>query len=152
MKRIYIAGPMAGVKDHNRPEFDEHAKRLRALGWVVENPVDIGDRFGTPEEIDADTILFRRLVAFEIETLKTCDALFLLAGWEFSAGTRAEIAAAIAANLLIYVQKVYGVLPRPDDPPPTHLAEKTDAIRFEIDTYNRAIAAANHGNIDRLTN
>jgi hypothetical protein len=142
MKRIYIAGPMCGVKDFNRAAFTEHAARLRALGWAVENPVEIGGRFGTLEEIDADTILLRRLVAFEIETLKTCDALFLLAGWEFSAGTRAEIAAAIAANLPIYVQKVYGALPNPDDPPPTHLAEKTSVIHFEINTYNRAIAAA----------
>lgn len=140
MKRIYIAGPISGVKDHNRQSFDEHAQRLRALGWAVENPAEIGDRFGTPEEIDAEPLLLRRLVAFEIETLKTCDALFLLAGWEFSAGTRAEIAAAIAADLPIYVQKVSGILPAPDDPPPTHLAEKTGVIRFEIDAYNRAIS------------
>jgi hypothetical protein len=143
MKRIYIAGPMRGVEDFNRTAFTEHAARLRALGWAVENPVEIGGRFGTVEELAGDTSLLRRLMAFEIETLKTCDALFLLAGWEFSVGTRAEIAAAIAANLPIYIQKVYGCLPAPDDPPPTHLAEKTGAIRFEIDTYNRAIAAAN---------
>lgn len=133
---------MRGVEDFNRAAFTEHAARLRALGWAVENPVEIGGRFGTDVELAGDTSLLRRLMAFEIETLKTCDALFLLAGWEFSAGTRAEIAAAIAAGLPIYVQKVHGALPHPDDPPPTHLAEKTGVIRFEINTYNRAIAAA----------
>ncbi len=143
MKRIYIAGPMRGVEDFNRAAFTEHAAKLRALGWAVENPVEIGGRFGADEELAGDTSLLRRLMAFEIETLKTCDALFLLAGWEFSAGTRAEIAAAIAANLPIYVQRVCGNLPAPDDDPPTHCAEKTHLIRFEIDTYNRAIAAWN---------
>lgn len=133
---------MSGVEDFNRAAFTEHAARLRALGWAVENPVEIGERFGTDEELAGDTSLLRRLMAFEIETIKTCDALFLLAGWEFSVGTRAEIAAAIDADLPIYVQKVCGVLPNPDDPPPTHPAEKTDVIRFEINTYNHAIAAA----------
>ena len=41
MKRIYIAGPMRGVKDLNRAAFTEHAARLRALGWAVENPVSV---------------------------------------------------------------------------------------------------------------
>lgn len=134
---------MRGVEDFNRAAFTEHAARLRALGWAVENPVEIGERFGTDEELAGDTSLLRRLMAFEIETLKTCDALFLLAGWEFSVGTRGEIAAAIAANLPIYVQKVCGCLPAPDDEPPTHCTEKTHIICFEIDTYNHAIAAAN---------
>lgn len=133
---------MRGVEDFNRAAFTEHAARLRALGWAVENPVEIGERFGTDEELAGDTSLLQRLMAFEIETLKTCDALFLLAGWEFSAGTRAEIAAAIAADLPIYAQKVCGNLPAPNDEPPTHCAEKTHLIRFEIDTYNRAIADA----------
>lgn len=143
MKRIYIAGPMSGVFNHNRRAFDEHAQRLRELGWAVENPAEIGDRFGTPEEIGADPSLLKRVAAFEIETLKTCDALFLLAGWEFSAGTRAEIAAAIDADLPIYVQKIFDALPTPHDEPLVDLLDKTRAVHFEEELYKRAVEIAN---------
>lgn len=38
MTRLYVAGPMSGLPDHNYPAFREAATRLRDLGyqWVSE--------------------------------------------------------------------------------------------------------------------
>lgn len=41
-KRVYVAGPMTGLKDFNYPAFNAAADALRALGYQVENPADHG--------------------------------------------------------------------------------------------------------------
>ena len=39
--KVYLAGPMAGYKDHNFPAFNAKAAELRALGHEVFNPAEI---------------------------------------------------------------------------------------------------------------
>ena len=41
--RVYVAGPMTGIAEHNFPAFNAAAASLRAAGWHVENPADHGD-------------------------------------------------------------------------------------------------------------
>ena len=53
-KSIYIAGPMTGIKDLNRSAFEKAAERLSAEGWTVYDPVEIGEMYGTAEELEAD--------------------------------------------------------------------------------------------------
>ena len=36
--RLYLAGPMSGIKDFNFPAFNEAAEHLRKLGYEVFNP------------------------------------------------------------------------------------------------------------------
>lgn len=142
MKRIYIAGPMRGVKDFNRAAFTEHAAQLRALGWAVENPVEIGGRFGTDEEIASDDALLRRLMEYELVTVKSVDAVLMLSGWEFSEGACRELQEALTARLPVFLQKITGALPRPEDCSP--LAEiwitkdKTEVVRMEQYAYEGA--------------
>lgn len=154
MKRIYIAGPMRGVKDFNRAAFTEHAARLRALGWAVENPVEIGGRFGTDEEIASDDALLRRLMEYELVTLKSADAVFMLSGWEFSEGSRRELQEALTAKIPVFLQKITGALPRPEDCSPLaeiwNLKDKTEVVWMERYAYEgarlvaeRATATAN---------
>ena len=38
MKRVYISGPMAGVPEHNFPEFQKTADLYRAQGFDVVSP------------------------------------------------------------------------------------------------------------------
>ncbi len=38
---VYIAGPMTGIKNLNRPAFRAAAKRLRSLGFRVVNPHEL---------------------------------------------------------------------------------------------------------------
>ena len=146
MKRIYIAGPMRGVEDFNRAAFTEHAARLRELGWAVENPVEIGGRFGTDEEIASDDALLRRLMEYELVTIRSVDAVFMLSGWEFSEGARRELQEALAAGLPVFLRKITGVLPHPEDCSPLaeiwNMEDKTAAVRFEQQVYEGARLAA----------
>ena len=99
--KIYIAGPMRGLPNFNYPKFNDYAKAHRAAGWDVVNPVEIGANYGTPEQINADPALLAAVMAAEIHALETCDAIYLLDGWQNSEGARKELAVAIAYHLKI---------------------------------------------------
>lgn len=103
-KRIYIAGPMRGYYELNVSAF-ERAHFALHLDWNVENPVFIGDRFGTPAEIEANPDLLRRLMELELAVVKSCDAIYLLHGWEKSPGARAELRVALEHNLEIILER-----------------------------------------------
>jgi hypothetical protein len=50
-KRIYIAGPMTGLVEHNFPAFHAAADRLRKAGWDAVNPAEnFGGRTDLPRE------------------------------------------------------------------------------------------------------
>ena len=105
MKRlkVYIAGPMRGIIDFNYPRFNSCAQSLREIGWDVVNPAEIGAKYGTPEQINANPELLKLVTNIELFALKSCDAIFMLEGWNTSQGAKNELAAAIAAGLEVYV-------------------------------------------------
>lgn len=76
---IYIAGPMTGYPDYNRPAFDAKAAELRAKGHRVLNPADIKPM---PE--------YSNYWPINKAMLDGSDAIYLLNGWEASPGTRKE--------------------------------------------------------------
>lgn len=81
-KRIYIAGPMTGLTEHNFPAFHAAADQLRQAGWNVVNPAEnFGGRTDLPREdyLRADVAL-----------LVGCDAVAMLGGWEDSRGAKLE--------------------------------------------------------------
>lgn len=43
MTKIYIAGPMTGIPDYNRPAFNEYAAKLVEQGHTVLNPATLPD-------------------------------------------------------------------------------------------------------------
>ena len=104
MMRVYLAGPMRGVKHYNFPQFNDAAARLRKQGHVVVNPADLDRKYNgfdamalpedhdwgsIPTEFDLDVCIRR-----DIEAVLWCDAVVLLDGWEDSAGAKAEAAVA----------------------------------------------------------
>ena len=99
MKRIYIAGPMRGTKDLNRAVFEEITKYFRSQGWSVESPFEIGARFGTDQELLENKHLLLKVMEFEEETLRTCDAMALLPDWQRSLGAKQELLVALRNNL-----------------------------------------------------
>lgn len=101
---LYIAGPMRGLPGYNHARFNAWAKALRSEGFEVENPVEIGERYGTPEEIAASPVRLEALMAEELGVISLCDGIFLLRGWENSEGARREVAEAIRLEKKIYLE------------------------------------------------
>lgn len=80
--RIYLSGPMTGLPDYNYPAFNAEAARLRALGYIVENPAE------NPLPADAPWHMCMRAA---IRQMLTCDAVAFLTGWHESRGANVEI-------------------------------------------------------------
>ena len=100
-KSIYIAGPMAGVEDLNAPAFARAAEKLSAEGWTVYDPVEIGELYGTAEEIQGDPELLAKVVKAELGFVARADAIYLLDGWERSVGAKRELLVALGCGLEI---------------------------------------------------
>nr|WP_277610147.1 DUF4406 domain-containing protein [Pseudomonas aeruginosa] len=87
-QRIYLAGPMTGLPEHNFPAFHAEAARLRSLGYQVENPAEHGEIPGFE---------WADYLRLDLQKLLTCEAIALLPGWMDSKGARLEFT--VATNL-----------------------------------------------------
>ena len=94
IRRVYLAGPMRGLPDLNKPAFVEAARTLRALGHTVISPVEVCEMVGLAPHEGPEVYLLTDLKAM---LHYPCNAIALLPGWEQSVGARCE--AAIARTL-----------------------------------------------------
>lgn len=109
--RIFISGPMSGIKGYNVPEFTKAAKALRDAGYFVINPAETFKRMdgflGDREEIESHFNEFPRgrladaVIEIELALLRSCDEIYLLKGWEESSGARRELQEALDHGLVI---------------------------------------------------
>jgi len=113
MKKIYIAGPMSGMKDFNFPNFNTAAQKFRNEGWVVFNPVekdeeehgsDVFKGDGDIEACEAQGFSLRKALAWDTARICESDAIYMLDGWEKSSGAFAEWALARTLRLEIIYQ------------------------------------------------
>ena len=100
-KTIYIAGPMTGRANLNRQAFRTAQRELKEAGWLVVNPVDFSEAFGS----DPSGELLVACTEAELAAIPHLDAIYLLKGWERSEGARRELAAALEHNLMIVVEE-----------------------------------------------
>lgn len=91
MSKIYIAGPMTGLPEFNRPAFNSAAKVLAAGGNVPLNPAILPDGLTQPEYMDICLAM-----------LRCADGIYMLSGWKESAGARAEKALAEKLGLFVF--------------------------------------------------
>ena len=91
MKRIYISGPISGLKDNNKQSFIDAKDKLLILGYEVKSPFDITDSEMSYEEY----------MRFDIRALTFCDCIYMLNGWQDSKGARLEKLIAEAIGLII---------------------------------------------------
>ncbi|WP_117121036.1 DUF4406 domain-containing protein [Klebsiella variicola] len=91
--KIYIAGPMTGIPEFNRPAFNEVASGLVNDGHVVLNPATLPDGLEQREYMDICCAMIR-----------CADAIFMLRGWERSEGAVAEHALAKKIGLEIFTE------------------------------------------------
>lgn len=112
-KKIYIAGPMRGIPYFNFPAFDK-AQDLLSAEWVVISPADLDRKTGfnpttLPEGYDWKDL---SLIGFDLQdaidrdlaAIKTCDAIYMLDGWQYSNGAKAEKALAEWLGLEVIYQ------------------------------------------------
>jgi hypothetical protein len=93
--RLYLCGPMTGIKQYNFPKFMEEAKRLRSAGYDVVNPADHAILYGFDPIADPDIVCTserrRKFLENDKKLLDTCDGMALMEGWETSDGCKEEI-------------------------------------------------------------
>jgi len=78
--KIYIAGPMTGIEDHNYPEFNRVAAILRRAGHDVVNPAE------NPE--CGSWVEYMRI---SLKQVCNVEAIALLDGYLNSKGARLEV-------------------------------------------------------------
>lgn len=125
--RIFISGPMTGLPDHNFPAFEAAAKRLRDDGHFVINPAELSGMFGKTDEIaysfeilygiegktnfvledhfKSQARLAQSIIDADLAAVRSCDAIYLLKGWEPSRGAKKELAEAIAHGLTVMLEE-----------------------------------------------
>ena len=91
--KIYLSGPMTGIKEENRPAFAEAAACLRGHGHVVMNPGE-----------HVDGLSYREYLRLDCNWIcEHADAVAFLPGWRESKGANAELAIARALDLTVYI-------------------------------------------------
>lgn len=90
--KIYISGPMTGIKDNNYPEFHRAATLLRNKGYHVVNPA----------EIETEDKTWEGFMRADIKALMECNTVVRLDGWHESKGARLECMIAIQMGFKIF--------------------------------------------------
>ena len=93
--KVYIAGPMSGYEEFNFPAFNRVEELLReSYGYKhVVNPAKLHPTTGLP---------WVEFLKRDLRELITCDAIFLLEGWEKSRGATLEAFVAYTLGLCLY--------------------------------------------------
>ena len=115
--KVYIAGPMRNYPEFNFPAFKDMAAWLRARGHEVFNPAERdeathgagferGNVTGSEDEAASNHgFSLREALADDMQWIALhADAIYMLVGWEASAGARAEHALAQALRLPTFYQ------------------------------------------------
>ena len=113
--RIYIAGPMTGIPEHNYPAFNKVAKYIRKSGHHVENPAEIG---GNDTSKSWEYYLKR-----DLPRLMGCDMVVVLPGLENSPGASLEVTIARAMGLDVRTPEMQMAAPVKEEEPTDILAE-----------------------------
>lgn len=105
-KQIYIAGPMSGIPEFNFPAFFQAQDDFEAQGWKVWNPAnkdtesavqkDQSYASGNDQQLMASGWDFKDAYLWDVEKVIYSDAIYMLPGWEKSAGARGEHAVAVS--------------------------------------------------------
>lgn len=92
-KKVFISGPMSGIKDFNKPAFDQAEQWLTQAGYSVFNPARMHfDDSWTHEEI----------MRIDLAALSQCDYICMLCGWESSIGAMQEYRYAMATGIEMF--------------------------------------------------
>lgn len=108
--KLYLAGPMTGLKDFNAPAFRQAAATLRGYGYEVVSPVEVDEEHGLKlDGVPAGTTQHERVtwgecLSRDVKIIADTgiDAIVLLPGWETSKGAKLEAFLGMQLGLSIY--------------------------------------------------
>lgn len=83
---VYLAGPMSGIAEYNYPAFEDAAKKLRDLGYIVKSAHEVKH----PDNGVPGSITWAEYMRRDIKVLLGCDCICLLPGWSESRGAKLE--------------------------------------------------------------
>ena len=91
-QKIYVCGPMSkhADTDSNLPAFNDASHSLSVMGYIVLSPAILPDGLTQAEYMQIDLTM-----------LQCCDAIYMLKGWDDSAGAMAEHALAMKLGLTV---------------------------------------------------
>jgi len=90
-ERLYIAGPMRGIKNFNYPTFNQVAETLREKGYRVNCPAENFNGDSTRE--------FHEYMLLDLQMVLESDGIVLLPGWQMSEGAKLEVGVGKALGL-----------------------------------------------------
>lgn len=91
---IYISGPISGRSVRSRwLDFEQKVADLYAQGWAPVNPISLFSM--------AVPYTHEQYMKVDLAILMQCDAIYMMDGWEDSAGCMAEYGVARAAGIPI---------------------------------------------------
>lgn len=112
--RVYIAGPMTGIRQFNFPAFFSMAASLRTAGFDVHSPAEMDDEAtravamtspdGAPGSGSANGETWGDFLARDVKLLADSgiEAVVVLPGWQRSKGARLETFVASLVGLPVY--------------------------------------------------
>jgi hypothetical protein len=94
LRKIYLSGPMTGIKNLNRKNFNDAECTLRYVFQCdVFNPVSL-----------PKNLTYAEYMKLDIKELLKCDVIFMLHGWELSKGATLEHSIAELCGIKIIYQ------------------------------------------------
>jgi hypothetical protein len=91
---------MKDIPLFNFPAFELYARIWRKHGWTIISPHEIDIVLGYPQPGPGPA--WEDALGWDEKIIPTCDALFLLPGWQGSEGVKRELRVAFAHNLTIF--------------------------------------------------
>ena len=89
-KRLYLSGPMSGLKNFNHETFNLNAAFLRDEGWSVFSPAEMDLELGIDLTGPITEDQYQALMRNDYRALTECSAIAFLPGWEKSRGAKLE--------------------------------------------------------------
>lgn len=96
-KRVYLSFPISGYDEDERKETAMRMEiKLRGAGYDVFNPM--GDQW-------QKGLSTNEYMKIDLKELLDCDAIFLMKGWNRSAGCKLELDNAVAIGIDVYFEE-----------------------------------------------
>ena len=95
--KVYISGPITGTTDYME-RFEEAQKYLKSKGFDVVNPALVNSNL--PKNTS-----YREYMLMSLLMLSMCDHIYMLRGYEKSAGARKELVTARDLNIRVLYEQ-----------------------------------------------